>query len=159
MSVRNESRFVGNMVADPEGRTVRGKDGETRVLNFTLAVNTWRDKEDVVYVDFEAWGKVADAIEEHCQKGDRLLVLGEYRVDSWDDKETGDKKYRSKFRLTECEMLKVKKWAEADAAGPRKAAASAKKAADPAKKSSRRRPEPEPEPEPEDEGDDDSIPF
>jgi single-strand DNA-binding protein len=68
-----------------------------------LAVNRkWKSetgemKEEVSFIDCEAFGKTAEAIGQYCKKGRPLLVDGRLKQDSWKDKETGAA--RSKIKV------------------------------------------------------------
>ena len=78
----NKIIVLGNIVRDPSSREI-GKDNT--VCNFTLASNRKRgENEEVAYIDFAAFGKQAEVIDKHVSKGDRLLVEGRLRTESWE---------------------------------------------------------------------------
>lgn len=92
--------ILGNLTRDPELRvTPKG----TAICQFTLAVNRdWKDesgqkREKVSFIDCEAWNKTAETIAKYCAKGRALLVDGRIEQDTWDDKQTGQK--RSKLKI------------------------------------------------------------
>jgi single-strand DNA-binding protein len=64
----------------------------------SLAVNRrWKsadgeDKEETVFMDVQAWGKIAEIIGRHCTKGANLLFQGRLKLDQWEDKQTGQKR-------------------------------------------------------------------
>jgi len=93
----NKVILVGNLTRDPELRyTPKG----TALASFGLAVNrVWRDeagqsKEEVTFVDIEAWGRQAETIGQYMKKGRPVLVEGRLRLDSWEDKQTKQKRSR-----------------------------------------------------------------
>lgn len=97
MASFNKVILVGNLTRDPELRyTPKG----TAVAKLGLAVNrTWRSetgeqREEVTFVDVDAFGKQAEVIGQYLKKGHPFLVEGRLRLDQWDDKQTGQKRSR-----------------------------------------------------------------
>jgi len=97
MASFNKVILMGNLTRDPEMRyTPKG----TAVARLGLAVNrkytteSGEAKEEVTFVDVDAWGKQAEVIAQYCRKGRALLVEGRLKLDQWDDKTTGQKKSR-----------------------------------------------------------------
>lgn len=93
----NKVILAGNLTRDPELRyTPKG----TAVAKIGLAINrSWRDesgqqKEEVTFVDVDAFGKQAETIGQYLKKGRPILVEGRLRLDQWDDKQTGQKRSR-----------------------------------------------------------------
>src|SRR6476659_3697391 len=100
MASFNKVILMGNLTRDPELRyTPKG----TAVAKLGLAVNrTWKTetgetKEEVTFVDVDAFGRQAETIAQYCKKGRPLFIEGRLRLDSWDDKQTGQK--RSKLGI------------------------------------------------------------
>lgn len=97
----NHLTFGGNLTRDPEVREI---SSGAKVCVFSVANNiVWYDDSgmehsEVCYLDVEAWGKVGETIAKHFEKGSPILVWGRLRFNTWEDKETGEK--RSKHRLT-----------------------------------------------------------
>ena len=97
MASFNKVILVGNLTRDPELRyTPKG----TAVAKIGLAVNrTWKSdtgeqKEEVTFVDVDAFGKQAEVIGQYMKKGRPILIEGRLRLDQWDDKQTGQKRSR-----------------------------------------------------------------
>src|SRR5882762_10537120 len=97
MASFNRVILMGNLTRDPELRyTPKG----TAVAKIGLAVNrVWRTetgeaKEEVTFVDIDAFGKQAETIGQYLKKGRPILIEGRLRLDTWDDKQTGQKKSR-----------------------------------------------------------------
>lgn len=81
----------GNLTDDPKMNYV----GTSPKTTFSIAINEKRgEKEEVFYADVEAWDKNAENVAEYKRKGDAVLVQGRWKRDSWDDKETGAKRYK-----------------------------------------------------------------
>jgi len=93
----NKVILAGNLTRDPELRyTPKG----TAIAKLALAVNRkWtgedgQTREEVTYVDIDAFGKQAEVISQYLRKGGGLLLEGRLRLDQWDDKQTGQKRSR-----------------------------------------------------------------
>ena len=101
MASFNKVILMGNLTRDPELRyTPKG----TAVAKLGLAVNrvwkteTGETKEDVLFIDVEAFSRQAETIGQYLKKGSPILVEGRLRLDTWDDKQTNQK--RSKILVT-----------------------------------------------------------
>lgn len=83
----------GNLVEDPDMRyTGRGMP----VTKFRIGVRGGgRDKDDTLFIDVQCWDKLADSVADNKRKGDYVVVQGQLREDSWDDKETGQKRSKT----------------------------------------------------------------
>jgi len=97
MASFNKVILAGNLTRDPELRyTPKG----TAIARLALAVNRrWtgedgQTREEVTYVDIDAFGKQAETICQYLKKGGGILVEGRLRLDQWDDKQTGQKRSR-----------------------------------------------------------------
>jgi single-strand DNA-binding protein len=88
---------VGYLTRDPEMRyTAKG----TAVAQCGLAVNrTWTNeagekKESAVFLDFKAWGRVAENLNNYCRKGNPVLLDGRMDQEKWTDKASGQPRSR-----------------------------------------------------------------
>lgn len=97
MASFNKVILAGNLTRDPELRyTPKG----TAIAKLALAVNRrWtgedgQTREEVTYVDIDAFGKQAEVISQYLRKGGGLLLEGRLKLDQWDDKQTGQKRSR-----------------------------------------------------------------
>jgi len=102
MASFNKVILAGNLTRDPELRyTPKG----TAVARIGLAINrTWKNesgetKEEVTFVDVDAWGRQAEVIAQYMKKGRPLLVEGRLRLDTWEDKNTHQKQSKLKVVL------------------------------------------------------------
>lgn len=96
----NKVLVAGNLTRDPETRNL---DGGRTVCAFGIAINRkWRGpdgqmKEEVTFVDCEAWGRTAENIKKYFSKGKPIFVEGRLKLDQWTDQQSGQK--RSKTRV------------------------------------------------------------
>jgi single-strand DNA-binding protein len=97
MAAFNKVILVGNLTRDPELRyTPKG----TAVAKLGMAINrVWKNdagesKEEVTFVDVDAFGKQAETLAQYMRKGRQILVEGRLKLDQWDDKQTGQKRSR-----------------------------------------------------------------
>ena len=104
----NKVILVGHLGKDPE---VKYTPSGTPVAKFTLATNerfkdkdgNWQDRTE--WHSLVAWQRTAEIIGEYCKKGSQIYVEGRLKTDSWDDKETGQKKYRTDIIVNELILL------------------------------------------------------
>jgi single-strand DNA-binding protein len=108
MPALNKVLLMGNLTRDPELRvTPKG----TPICQFSLAINrtfkmeSGETREEVIYVDIEAWGKQGETIAKYCTKGRPLYVEGRLRLDQWEDKNTKEKRSRMKVVLEQFQFL------------------------------------------------------
>jgi single-strand DNA-binding protein len=108
MPALNKVLLMGNLTRDPELRvTPKG----TPICQFSLAINrqfkmeSGESREEVIYVDIEAWGKQGETIAKYCTKGRPLYVEGRLRLDQWEDKNTKEKRSRMKVVLEQFQFL------------------------------------------------------
>ena len=98
----NKVIIAGNLTRDPELRyTPKG----TAVVKLAMAINrTWKsesgeNKEEVTFVDVDAWERQAEVIAQYMRKGRPILVEGRLQLDSWEDKTTHEKKSKLKVSV------------------------------------------------------------
>lgn len=113
----NHCIFMGNLVEDPQVKTVNGAKGETSVLNFRIGVNTYisKDRTEAAFPTIEAWGVQADMIAKFFRKGDLIRVFTRLRSDKWEG-EDGTTKYRDKYVLEKFEFSEAGRKKSGDAA-------------------------------------------
>ncbi len=100
MASLNKVMLIGNVTRDPEVRfTPKG----TAVAEVGLAINRvftpegGEKREETTFVDVTFWGRQAEIVGEYAKKGKPLYVEGRLQLDTWDDKQSGQK--RSKLRV------------------------------------------------------------
>jgi single-strand DNA-binding protein len=96
----NKVLLYGNLTRDPE---VRALPSGQQVASFALATNrTYKDKngakqEVSEFHNVVAFGKQAEVIAQYVKKGRPLYIEGRIQNRSWDDKTSGEKKYRTEI--------------------------------------------------------------
>lgn len=100
MASVNKVLLIGNLTRDPEVRyTPKG----SAVTDLGLAVNrrytldSGERVEETTFVDITLWGRQAEIAAQYLTKGRSVFVEGRLQLDSWEDKQTGQK--RSKLRV------------------------------------------------------------
>lgn len=104
----NKVILAGHLTRDPECRfSTKG----TAIGRFTIAINRkWKEKdgaerEEVAFIDCEAFGKTAETISSHFRKGNLLMVEGRLRTDNWEDKQTGQKRSKTLVNVQEFHFM------------------------------------------------------
>ena len=130
----NKVILAGNLTRDPELRyTAKGM----AIAKITLAINrTWRNeggetKEEVTFVDVDAFGRTAENIGQYFKKGRPILVEGRLRYETWEDKQTNQKRSKLGVVLENFQFLDSNRAGEGgapDAPRSRPAAAPGAKA-------------------------------
>jgi single-strand DNA-binding protein len=153
MANLNRVLLIGNLTRDPDVRyTPKG----TAVADIGLAINrvfTGEDgekREEVTYVDVVLWSRLAEIAEQYLKKGRPVFIEGRLQLDSWDDKQTGQK--RSRLRVVADNLQLLGSRGEGDAGGTGGAPAPRRSAPAPA-------PKPNPPRDPDLDAEPDDIPF
>ena len=97
MANLNKVMLIGNLTRDPELRhTPKG----TAVAELGLAINrVWKDEqgqkqEETTFVDVTLWGRQAELAQQYLTKGNPVFIEGRLNLDTWDDKQTNQKRSR-----------------------------------------------------------------
>jgi single-strand DNA-binding protein len=96
----NKAIVIGNLTRDPE---LRSLPSGIKVCSFSLATNrVWKDKngarqESTDYHNVVVFGRQAETVAQYMKKGSSILVEGRMQTRSWDDKNSGEKKYRTEI--------------------------------------------------------------
>src|SRR2546422_7654264 len=153
MASFNKVILLRNLTRDPEVRyTPKG----SAVCDLGLAVNrqytldNGEKREEVTYVDVVLWARLAEIAGEYLKKGRPVFIEGRLQLDTWDDKQSGQK--RSKLRVIGETMQLLGSRPSGAAAGPAEAGEGAKE-------SRPSKPAPPPKAGAAAEPDDDEIPF
>lgn len=96
----NKVILMGNLTATPELRTTpKG----TSVTDISLAINRYFSgdngmrQEETTFVDVTLWGRQAEVACQYLSKGRGVMIEGRLQLDSWEDRETKQK--RSRLRV------------------------------------------------------------
>src|SRR5918993_1202469 len=104
----NKVILVGRLGKDPE---IRSTPNGMTVAKFTMATDDrWTDRagekqERTEWHNIAAWGKLGEICGQYLRKGKLVYIEGSIRTDSWDDKESGQKKYRTEIIANTMKML------------------------------------------------------
>jgi len=150
MASFNKVLLLGNLTRDPEVRyTPKG----SAVCDLGIAVNrsyttdAGEKREEATFVDVTLWGRAAEVAGEYLRKGRPVFIEGRLQLDSWDDKQTGQKRSKLKVIGETMQLL----------GSPRGGGGAPAEAGDEVRQSSR--PAPPPKPSTRAEPDEDEIPF
>ena len=108
MANLNKVLLLGNVTRDPEVRyTPKG----SAVCDLGVAVNrayttdSGEKREEVTFVDVTLWGRTAEVASEYLKKGRPVFVEGRLQMDTWDDKQTGQKRTRLRVVAENMQLL------------------------------------------------------
>jgi single-strand DNA-binding protein len=104
----NKVILIGNLGKDPE---VKYTPGGMPIAKFSLATNErfkdkegqWQDRTE--WHNIVAFQRLAEIVGEYVKKGGKLYIEGSLRTSSWDDKETGQKKYKTEIIANDLVLL------------------------------------------------------
>jgi single-strand DNA-binding protein len=146
MANLNKVLLLGNVTRDPEVRyTPKG----SAVCDLGVAVNrayttdSGEKREEVTFVDVTLWGRTAEIASEYLKKGRPVFIEGRLQMDTWDDKQTGQKRSRLRVVAENMQLL----GSRPQGGGAADATAETRQASAPPKSSATSEP------------DDDEIPF
>lgn len=155
MASFNKVILLGNLTRDPEVRyTPKG----SAVCDLGIAVNrvyttdSGEKREEVTYVDVVLWARLAEIAGEYLKKGRPVFIEGRLQMDTWDDKQTGQK--RTKLRVVGETMQLLGSRPAGTTSAPAEASEEDTQARSSGKSSA-----PPPKPAAPAEPDDDEIPF
>lgn len=102
----NKVILIGRLTQDPEAKTT--PSGQN-VTTLNMATNrAWTDasgrKEATEFHRVVAWGKLGDIASKYLTKGALLMIEGRLQTRSWDDKETGKKRYMTEIIAENLQM-------------------------------------------------------
>jgi len=104
----NKVFLLGRLGKDPE---MRATASGMNIASFTLATSdrqkdqqgNWQDKTE--WHNLVAFQRTAEIVRDYCKKGSQVFVEGKIQTRSWDDKESGQKKYRTEIVANTMKML------------------------------------------------------
>jgi single-strand DNA-binding protein len=104
----NKAFLLGHVGRDPE---IRSTASGMIVASFSLATadrqkdsqGNWEDKAE--WHSLVAFQRTAEIVRDYVKKGTQLFIEGKIQTRSWDDKATGEKKYRTEILIDELTLL------------------------------------------------------
>jgi len=96
----NKVILIGTLGRDPE---LRSTANCTNVAKFSIATNErykdrdgqWQERTE--WHNIVCWQRLAEIVRDYTHKGDRIYIEGRLQTSSWDDKQTGEKKYKTEI--------------------------------------------------------------
>jgi single-strand DNA-binding protein len=103
----NKALLLGHVGKDPE---IRSTAGGTIVASFSLATSdrqkdsqgNWADKTE--WHNLVTFNRTAEIVRDYVKKGTQIFVEGKIQTRSWDDKDSGQKKYRTEVLVNELSL-------------------------------------------------------
>jgi len=123
----NKVILIGNLGKDPE---VKFTPSGVPVAKFSLATNErykdksgeWQDRTE--WHNIVAWQRLAEIVGEYVKKGSKIYIEGRLQTSSWEDKQSGEKKYRTEIVAQDLVLLGGRGEADGEGRGARGASAS-----------------------------------
>ncbi|HMF89832.1 MAG TPA: single-stranded DNA-binding protein [Candidatus Angelobacter sp.] len=124
----NKVILIGNLGKDPE---IKYTPSGVPVAKFSLATNErykdkageWQDRTE--WHNIVAWQRLAEIVGEYVKKGSKIYVEGRLQTSSWEDKQSGEKKYRTEIIAQDLVLLGGRGEGEGEGRASRGASASA----------------------------------
>jgi len=95
----NKVILIGNVTRDPEVKFTPKGSAVTDVglaINRNYTLENGEKREEVTFIDVELWGRLAEIAGEYAKKGRPVYIEGRLRLESWEDKASGQKRSRLK---------------------------------------------------------------
>jgi single-strand DNA-binding protein len=104
----NKVILLGNVGKDPE---IRSTPSGTMVANFSIATSdrfqdaqgNWQDRTE--WHNLVAFKRTAEIVRDYVKKGSKLYVEGKLQTSSWEDKTSGQKKYKTEIIVNDLSLL------------------------------------------------------
>ena len=106
--------LVGRAGRDPD---VRYFESGTVVANLTMAVNRRSRDDEPDWFNLEIWGKQAQVAADFVKKGSLIGITGSFKVDTWNDRNSGEKRQKPVVRVDRLELLGSRRDAESNNSG------------------------------------------
>jgi single-strand DNA-binding protein len=95
----NKVILIGNVTRDPEVKFTSKGSAVTDIglaINRNYTLDNGEKREETTFVDVELWGRLAEIAGEYAKKGRPVYIEGRLRMDTWEDKASGQKRSRMK---------------------------------------------------------------
>lgn len=104
----NKVTLMGNLGKDPD---VKFTPSGVPMAKFSIATNErykdrsgeWQDRTE--WHSVVAWQRTAEIVGEYAKKGSRVYIEGRLHTSSWEDKQSGEKKYRTEIVVNDLVLL------------------------------------------------------
>jgi len=123
----NKVTLLGNVGKDPE---IRSTPGGTMVASVALATSdrqkdaqgNWQDHTE--WHNLKAFNRTAEIVRDYVKKGSKLYIEGKITTNSWEDKETHQKRYRTEILVNDLVLLSAREEGAGGAGGYSKPAST-----------------------------------
>jgi single-strand DNA-binding protein len=123
----NKVILIGNVGKDPE---IRSTPSGVMVASLTLATGdrqkdaqgNWQDHTE--WHNLKAFNRTAEVVRDYVKKGSKLYIEGKITTNSWEDRESHQKRYRTEILVNELIMLDSRGDASGSAGGYSRQASS-----------------------------------
>jgi len=95
----NKVFLMGNLTRDIELRHIGGDQSVAKIglaVNRRFRTKAGENREEVTFVDCEAWGRTAEIMSQYLTKGRPVFIEGRLKLDQWQDKDGAN---RSKIKV------------------------------------------------------------
>ncbi len=104
----NKVILLGNVGKDPE---IKATSSGVPVATFSIATSerfkdktgNWQDRTE--WHNLVAYQRTAEIVRDYVKKGNKLYIEGRLQTSSWDDKTTGQKKYKTEIIVNDLSLL------------------------------------------------------
>lgn len=117
----NKVILIGRLTRDPEVRTF-SNGGKVAKFGFVVSFKkknqqTGKWDDDPMFIDVDAFnqgdsGTLANMVEQYCRKGSLICIDGRLKLESWDDKTSGQKRSKHSIIANSIQLLEKKAEAE-----------------------------------------------
>ena len=109
MANLNKVMLIGNLTADPEVRTTPRGNSLTElrlaVNRVSSGPNEGERREETTFLDVTCWGRTGEVAAQYLSKGRPVFIEGRLQMDTWEDKQTGQRRSRIRIIAENLQML------------------------------------------------------
>lgn len=108
MASFNKVMLLGNLTRDPEKRVTLNNLTITKIglaVNRRYTTQDGQQREETTFVDLDAFGRQAEVLAQYCQKGSPLFVEGRLKLDTWQDRESGQNRSKMSVVIENFQLL------------------------------------------------------
>ena len=102
MTNLNQIMLVGRLGQDPE---IRYFESGAVLARITVAVDRGRREEAPNWFEVQCWDKQAEIIGKYTTKGSLISLTGEFKLEQWSDKQTGEARSKPVVKMSQVQLL------------------------------------------------------
>lgn len=96
----NKVILIGRLTRDNE---LRKTQSGVSIVSNTIAVNRFNKKDEVDFIPFTVLNKTAEILDKYTHKGDRIALIGQIQIRSYEDKQG----FKRTFTEVFCESVEL----------------------------------------------------